>query len=318
MIQGGRQLQEYRTYSLELVRDERAWSRGDEVCFEWDVDVEQPVTYKRGYSERIFVYLPTGSEDWIEPENTIAARLWLRRQRVTWIHPQQGREWRIDGDQLRATFPKLRDLQWLHGRLFVWVEIKKTMGWSTVLSRPSGPLRACFSIHPDSPREPQMIRQMAPHEIHGALSHFHQDNESARATAFVMMRFSRTTAHSNIFRAIQESATSLGCRALRADDRFYHDDLYYNVLTHIYGCDFGIAVFERLETDEFNPNVALEIGYMLALHKPVCILKDRTLKALQTDLVGKLYVGFDPQHPAKSIPKQVTKWIKDKALVDNY
>jgi nucleoside 2-deoxyribosyltransferase len=102
---------------------------------------------------------------------------------------------------------------------------------------------------------------------------------------------------------------------LRADDKEYHDDLFANIQTYIHGCGFGIAVIERIEKDEFNPNVALEIGYMLALKKPVCILKDKTVPVLQADLIGRLYKQFDPQDVSKTIPDQLTKWLLDKGFI---
>ena len=108
---------------------------------------------------------------------------------------------------------------------------------------------------------------------------------------------------------------SYGITALRADDKEYHSDLYANVLTYIYGCGFGIAVFERIEEDDFNPNVSLEVGYILALGKPVCLLKDQNLKALQTDLVGKLYRTFDAFEPVDTICPALTKWMQDKKLI---
>ncbi len=83
----------------------------------------------------------------------------------------------------------------------------------------------------------------------------------------------------------------------------------------MHGCGFGIAVFERIEKDVFNPNVSLEVGYMLGLKKPVLLLKDQTLPALQTDLAGKLYRPFDPQHPAKTIALQLEQWLEDKGLI---
>jgi nucleoside 2-deoxyribosyltransferase len=77
----------------------------------------------------------------------------------------------------------------------------------------------------------------------------------------------------------------------------------------------GIAVFDRLSTDEFNPNVSLEVGYMIALGKPVCLLKDKTLRALHTDLVGRLYQSFDPQNPSLSVASALERWLKDKQFV---
>jgi hypothetical protein len=52
----------------------------------------------------------------------------------------------------------------------------------------------------------------------------------------------------------------------------------------------------------------------MALGKPVCLFKDRTLKTLHTDLIGKPYHEFDPQVPEKAISSALAKWLKDKGL----
>jgi hypothetical protein len=83
----------------------------------------------------------------------------------------------------------------------------------------------------------------------------------------------------------------------------------------MYGCRFGIAVFERIEDDSFNPNVSLEVGHMMGLGKPVCFLKERTLKTLHTDLVGRLYKWFDMESCETSMADALLKWMKDKRLV---
>src|SRR5258706_4511505 len=116
-----------------------------------------------------------------------------------------------------------------------------------------------------------------PLEISQSLQGFLRDHSNARQTAFIMMRFGMTEAHTEIVKVIKDVLSKYEIVAMRADDKEYHDDLFSNVLTYIYGCNFGIAVFERLETDDFNPNVALEVGYMRALKKPVCLLKDKTI-----------------------------------------
>lgn len=154
-----------------------------------------------------------------------------------------------------------------------------------------------------------------PPEITTSLERFRRDHPDPSKVAFIMMRFGKTPAHDNITAAVRNELASHGITALRADDKEYHDDLFPNVLTYMYGCSFGVAIFERIEAEDFNPNVALEVGYMLALSKPVCLLKDRTLRTLHTDLVGKLYKSFDPQDPSGSIPPELQKWTRDKGLV---
>jgi len=116
-------------------------------------------------------------------------------------------------------------------------------------------------------------------------------------------------------KAIRSCLTKYGINGLRADDKHYHDDLFPNVLTYLWGSIIGIAVFERLETEDFNPNVSLEVGYMRALGKHICLLKDKTLPTLQTDLIGKLYTPFDPQDPEGSIPESLEKWLRDKEII---
>ena len=154
-----------------------------------------------------------------------------------------------------------------------------------------------------------------PLEITDSLRNFLRDHPDLKRNAFIMMRFGETSAHVGIVESIKHTLIKYGVTGFRADDKSYHDDLFPNVLTYIYGCSFGIAVFERLEEERFNPNVALEVGYMRAIRKPVCLLKDKTLKTLQTDLVGKLYKEFDPQTPKETIPVVLEKWLRDKDII---
>lgn len=153
-----------------------------------------------------------------------------------------------------------------------------------------------------------------PVEIRESLERFQSDYPDPAKVAFLMMRFGRTQAHEQIVAGIKKALDPLGIAVIRADDKQYHDDLFPNVLTYVYGSGFGIAVFERIETEEFNPNVALEVGYMFALKKHLCLLKDKTLKTLHADLVGKLYRVFDPLNPVATIPKELSQWLKDKGL----
>ncbi len=153
-----------------------------------------------------------------------------------------------------------------------------------------------------------------PVEIRESLQRFQLDYPDPAKVAFLMMRFGRTQAHEQIVAGIKKALDPLGIAVVRADDKQYHDDLFPNVLTYVYGSGFGIAVFERIETEEFNPNVALEVGYMFALKKHLCLLKDKTLKTLHADLVGKLYRVFDPLDPVATIPKELSQWLKDKGL----
>lgn len=154
-----------------------------------------------------------------------------------------------------------------------------------------------------------------PIAIKDSLARFRKDHPTPLKTAFIMMRFGSTPAHEAIVQTIKDTLASHGLEAVRADDKEYHTDLLPNIQTYMHGSGFGIAVFERLEAEEYNPNVALEVGYMLALRKPVCLLKDKTLRTLQADLVGKLYRQFDPQRIKQTIKRELDKWLRDQGLL---
>ena len=167
----------------------------------------------------------------------------------------------------------------------------------------------------ETPTSEASLESVFPTELAESLKRFRKDHPNPSRCAFIMMRFGTTKAHNEIAQSIRNALGSHGIKALRADDKDYHDDLFWNILTYIYGCHFGIAVFERIEQEEFNPNISLEVGYMMALRKPVLLLKDRTLKNLNTDLIGKLYKTFDPQSISDSVRPQLERWLTDKGLI---
>ncbi|MBN1638933.1 MAG: hypothetical protein JW866_08190 [Ignavibacteriales bacterium] len=152
-------------------------------------------------------------------------------------------------------------------------------------------------------------------EIAREIESFRADYPEGTKTAFIIMQFTSTKAHDNIITTIKTTLCKHNVTGLRADDKEYSDDLFSNIKTYMHCCDFGISVFERITEDDFNPNVSIEVGYMLGLRKKVCLLKDNTLKNLPTDLMGKLYKPFDPQDIEKTLPTQLEKWMKDRGMI---
>jgi len=152
-------------------------------------------------------------------------------------------------------------------------------------------------------------------EIATGLEKFRSDYPVGSKTAFIIMQFGGTKPHAAVVNCIKETLRSHGITALRADDKEYMDDLFPNIKTYMHACDFGVAVFDRITEDDFNPNVSLEVGYMLGMGKNVLLLKDKTLKQLQTDLTGKLYKPFDTTDVENTMPTQIEKWLTDRGLV---
>lgn len=131
---------------------------------------------------------------------------------------------------------------------------------------------------------------------------------------FLIMRFRDEKPFPEIVTTLRKLCTDNGLILLRADDREYTGDLWDNVMTYMYSCASAIAVFDQINYREFNPNVAIEVGFMLAMGKPVLLLKDQAITAMPTDIVGKTYRPFNTYDAASTIPPQVQKWIKDYRL----
>lgn len=155
------------------------------------------------------------------------------------------------------------------------------------------------------------IRQFGgpPIEISESLGRFDLAHPPQQKTAFLIMSFEDSPAHRKIEASIKKTLAKFNIKALRADEHDYHDNLYDNILTYMHGCDFGIAVVERISKEPFNPNIALEIGYMKGLKKSVCILKDKTFRTIPADLLGKLYREIDCQNIQRSIDSALSGWV---------
>lgn len=208
----------------------------------------------------------------------------------------------------------LRNEGYLRQRSFTSISITH-QGVLAVEERQRAASAARQSSAPNQAADQQKIPIPVPPEIQDSLKRFREDHAGGK-TAFVMMQFGNSILHNKIIFTIRSALRPVGISVLRADDKEYHDDLFPNILTYIHGCTFGIAVFERIESDDFNPNVSLEVGYMFGLRKPVCLLKDRTLNTLHTDIVGRLYREFDPHDTDKTIPDALMKWLSDRGFVE--
>ncbi len=137
------------------------------------------------------------------------------------------------------------------------------------------------------------------------------DYPNASSNTFIIMRFRDTKQHREILAALREALAYYGLNGLRADDKGYSDSCWSNVKSYLDACDSGIAVFENIDDDDFNPNVSLELGYMMALKKPVLLLKEKRLQALQSDVVGNLYKTFDSYDISTSVRSSVLQWLRD-------
>jgi nucleoside 2-deoxyribosyltransferase len=147
-----------------------------------------------------------------------------------------------------------------------------------------------------------------------SVNKFRNDFPDYQNTAFLMMRFENTHTHKKIVEIVKDIFKQNGITLLRADDKQYHSDMFNNVQTYMHCCGMGVAIFDAINSNDFNPNVSLEIGYMMALEKPILYLKDKKLNSLHSDLFGKLYKEFDSYSLEDTLEECINKWIKDNDL----
>jgi hypothetical protein len=157
----------------------------------------------------------------------------------------------------------------------------------------------------------------APQRLRSAVSAFIADHPDYRLNCFIIMPFRATSFHEDVIASLRKVLRALGFNPLRADDRVYSNDVLANIETYLYGCHFAIAVHDRFLSDEHNANVALEVGYCLGMGKPVCLLKEHTLRSLPSDMQGRIYVPFDGSKIEASLSSALAKWLADNGLPAN-
>jgi hypothetical protein len=144
-------------------------------------------------------------------------------------------------------------------------------------------------------------------EFNAALTRFHRD--FPRPVGFVVMRFGDTPEHRAVLAALADVSQRTGVPLLRADHHRYHPQLFDNVCVYLHGCAFAISVFEDAESRGYNPNVALEVGYLQALKKPVLHLKSTSLPRMPTDLQGMPCCHYDPAQIDETVRSNIARWM---------
>lgn len=148
------------------------------------------------------------------------------------------------------------------------------------------------------------VRHLEPH-----LREFLNDHPDPDHNVFVMMRFLASDRLDETHEALKDVLARRGFYAVRADDRDYTGELWSNIEVYMTCCHYGIAVFEDIEKRDFNPNVSLELGYMLGRRRRCLILKEQRLPDLPADVVHRLYKPFDMFNITASVSREVTRWV---------
>lgn len=187
-----------------------------------------------------------------------------------------------------------------------------------VLPRPEAPQRvaaveAAAVSHVADVERSQRLGQLGDlagiRHLEPSLRQFLETHPEFDCNVFVMMRFIDSSQMNSIFATVKETLAARGFHAVRADDRDYTGELWSNIEVYMACSKYGIAVFEDIETRDFNPNVSLELGYMLGRRKRCLILKEQRLPDLPADVVHRLYKPFDMFDIPGSVGREVGRWV---------
>lgn len=141
-----------------------------------------------------------------------------------------------------------------------------------------------------------------------------------KKTAFIMIDF----CHLDTAKEVQRVLLDNGICGYYANATGGKNDknIWRNIVTYMHGCDFGICIFaddskstlkSKKKKNKINPNVCIEVGYMLSLQKEVLYLKDGSLSKsdLPSDFDGDLYADFSDSH---SLEVKLNELLINKGL----
>ena len=126
---------------------------------------------------------------------------------------------------------------------------------------------------------------------------------------FIIMRYAPSTTLDLIESTIRETLSKFNLKAILAKDVAFDIELWNNIKFCMDHSRYGIVVFDRVKQPDFSPNVALELGYMIALKRPSLILKEQNIPTLNSDIIGHLYNAFDSYDIINSVSSAIESWL---------
>lgn len=95
-----------------------------------------------------------------------------------------------------------------------------------------------------------------------------------------------------------------------ASDRAIADDVWANVTAHMWGCRYGIALFEDRVDRGLNYNLVIEVGAMIMTGRRCALLKDGSIEKMPTDFIGMIYKSIDLDNE-KTVRDRVADWLTE-------
>jgi hypothetical protein len=112
----------------------------------------------------------------------------------------------------------------------------------------------------------------------------------------------------------RETCDEFGLEFHLASDRAITDDVWSNVMAHMWGSRYGIGFFEDSVERGLNYNLVTEVGAMIMTGRRVALLKDGSIEKMPTDFVGMIYKSVDLSVES-TVRTHVESWLKDDLRV---
>lgn len=137
-----------------------------------------------------------------------------------------------------------------------------------------------------------------------------------REVGFLIRKFEERDDRNTLISTIKNSFKENGLKIVDALEFELHNEVWSNIKEYMDYCSFVVVVIDNFSpygNNEFNPNTFLEIGYLLALNKPILILIQNSLESkIPTDFKAFIYKTFDNLDIDSFVLKdKIYKWIKE-------
>ena len=155
----------------------------------------------------------------------------------------------------------------------------------------------------------------APHELALSLERLRRSHPDPAKLGCYIAPATHDGMGDTIFLALKKTAARHELAILSPEETQFHADPWANIRTILHGCSFGIVAYEYAGGEEPGANAGIAIGYLLALHKPVLLLRGCKVSPQQTDLLRESGEDFDEEDPEHSIPGIVERWLMENGVI---
>jgi hypothetical protein len=108
---------------------------------------------------------------------------------------------------------------------------------------------------------------------------------------------------------VKDAVTTQGYTPLLASEKRYHPELFRNIEVYLLGCSKAIAIVESKHTNELNPNVTMEWGWLRASDRQVLYLVERGFDKARADIGGLIEDYFDWNNPKPGVDAAVKAFL---------